>query len=121
LQHNRGDSLNELNAKCFSNHIAINYKVSLLTFSPTVLPPPTISVPISMTLFIGTLKMVALIVTYAVPPQNLTTGRPQAIFPTAFPVSEHNYSQSSFISEIIALKIAMYSNTIETGGFTHKN
>jgi len=68
-----------------------------------------------MVVFIGTLKMVALIMTHAVPPQNLTTGRPQEIFPTAFPVSEHNYSQSSFISGIIALKFAIWSNTIETG------
>ena len=82
----------------------INHKVSILTFSPTVLPPPIISVPISMAVFKGTLEMVALIVTYAVPQQNLT-----------------NYSQASFINGIIALKIAMYSNTIETGGFTHKN
>jgi len=59
--------------------------------------------------------------TYAVPLQDLTTGRPQAIFPTAFPFSKHNYSQSSFINGIVALKIAMLSNTIETGGFTHKN
>jgi hypothetical protein len=53
----------------------INHKVLILTFSPTVPPPPIISVPISMAVFIGTLKMLALIVTYAVPPQNLTTGR----------------------------------------------
>jgi hypothetical protein len=52
-------------------------------------------------------KMVALVVTHAVPLRNLTTGRPEAIFPTVFPVSEHNYSQSSFITGIIALKIAM--------------
>jgi len=55
------------------------------------------------------------------PHQDLTTGRPQTIFPTAFPVSKRNYSPSSFIDGIIALKIAMLSNTIETGGFTQKN
>ena len=85
----------------------INHKVSILTFSPTVLPPPTISVPISMAVFIGTLKVVALIMTHAVSLHNLTTVRPQAIFPAAFPVSEHNYSRSSFVNGIIALKIAM--------------
>jgi hypothetical protein len=108
--------------KVLAINTAINHKISIVTFSPTVLPPPPIiSVPISMAVFTGTLKMVALIVTHAVPLHNLTTGRPQAIFPTVFPVSEHNYSQSSFINGVIALKIAMYSNTVETGGFTHKN
>jgi hypothetical protein len=74
-------------------------------------PPGTLKacngIALPLPLFIGTLKMMALVMTPDVPPQNVNTRGPQKSLPTAFPVSEHDYRQPSFTNGIMALKIAM--------------